>query len=228
MENFIDLVVPYVIKLQKEEHIAASLLIAQSILETGWGESFLAKNALNLFGIKGSYKGQSITVRTIEYVQGEERVVSSAFKRYPSWYESFKDLVEFYKRGTRYAPLFGEMDYKKACLALQQAGYASDPNYASKLIGIIERNGLAKYDTMSSPPPASVTKPYPGELIKKGSKGMPVLDIQKQLNKLNFKLAEDGIFGMKTERTVRTFQQIKGLSADGVVGVKTWNVLFAN
>ncbi|MBS2969535.1 glucosaminidase domain-containing protein [Metabacillus sp. KIGAM252] len=230
MENFIDLVVPYVMKVQKEENISASMLIAQSILETGWGESFLAKNALNLFGIKGSYKGQSVTIRTIEYVEGEERVVSSAFKRYPTWYESFKDLVEFYKRGTRYAPIFGETDYKKACSALQQAGYASDPMYAEKLIGIIERNSLAKYDTMSGipVPPSKVSKPYPGELIKKGSKGMYAADVQKQLNKLNFKLAEDGIFGAKTERTVRTFQQMKGLSADGVVGSKTWNVLFAN
>ncbi|MGD6815630.1 glucosaminidase domain-containing protein [Metabacillus sp. 84] len=229
MENFIDLVLPYVLKVQKEENIAASVLLAQSILETGWGESYLAKTAFNLFGIKGSYKGQSLVVRTIEYIEGEERVVSSSFKRYPSWYESFKDLVEFYKRGTRYAPIFAETDYKKACAALQQAGYASDPNYANKLIGIIERNGLSKYDRMSeSPPPPSAVNPYPGELIKKGSKGVLVQQVQKQLNMHKFKLAEDGVFGSKTERAVRTFQQMKGLSSDGIVGPKTWSALFAN
>nr|WP_277753196.1 glucosaminidase domain-containing protein [Metabacillus mangrovi] len=220
--------VPYAVKVQKEENIPASMLLAQSILETGWGESFLAKNALNLFGIKGSYKGQSVTIRTIEFVDGEEVVVSSAFKRYPTWYESFKDLVEFYKRGTRYAPIFGQEDYKEACYALQRAGYATDPRYAEKLIGIIERYGLQKYDEMTEPPfPVTpVSNPYPGALIKKGSKGNPVLQVQKQLNKQKFKLIEDGIFGLKTERSVRTFQQMKGLIADGVVGPRTWSELF--
>lgn len=154
--TFIDEIYPHAQRIQKEYGILASLVIAQAIHESNWGKSGLATKGKNLFGIKGSYNGESITMRTWEVVKGEKIWIDAHFRKYPSWYESLQDLANLYKNGVswdrnKYKAIIGEDDYKQAAKAVQEAGYATDPNYADKIIRIIEGNGLTIYDSKPAP-----------------------------------------------------------------------------
>lgn len=75
--------------------------------------------------------------------------------------------------------------------------------------------------------PASDATPYPGTPLSKGSKGAAVLSLQQRLRDLGFGLTVDGNFGPGTERSVKAFQQKRGLQSDGKVGPRTWAAVFA-
>lgn len=136
--------------------VLPSISLSQAILESAWGTSELAVEANNLFGIKGDYKGKSYVVNTSEYIDGKWLRVDASFKEYPDWNHSVEDHGEFFVstpwRKNNYKKVVGEEDYKKAAGALQDSGYATDPKYADKLIGIIEQYGLYKYDDMALNP----------------------------------------------------------------------------
>ncbi|MFI3253534.1 MAG: glycoside hydrolase family 73 protein [Eubacteriales bacterium] len=131
-----------------ESGVLASLTIAQGILESGWGKSELASQAKALFGIKATsaWTGETYAVETNECYDGVnlERV-EAVFRAYDSWGESVKDHSALFS-ATRYAKVIGEKDYKKACRAVKEAGYATDPDYPTKLIDLIERYQLYEYD----------------------------------------------------------------------------------
>lgn len=126
--------------------ILPSISGAQAILESNWGKSKLALKANNLFGIKGEYNGESLTVETKEFVNKVFKIVDATFRKYPSWSESITDHSAFFTstewRKTNYAAVVGETDYKKAAQALSDAGYATDPDYPAKLIKLIETYDL--------------------------------------------------------------------------------------
>lgn len=151
-QAFIAVIAPGAIRGWEEERILPSLSIAQAILESGWGKSQLAQEACNLFGIKTSddWQGRSITVPTKEFVNGTYITVNAAFRAYDSWIDSVADHARFFTstdwRKERYAAVIGESDYKKACRAVKAAGYATAPDYAEKLIGIIEQYNLERFD----------------------------------------------------------------------------------
>ncbi|GIN88751.1 hypothetical protein J6TS2_51370 [Heyndrickxia sporothermodurans] len=80
--------------------------------------------------------------------------VKTAFRKYSTWYESLQDLATLYLNGVswdrnKYKKIIGETDYIRAAMAVQSAGYATDPKYAEKIIKIIELNGLTKYDRLA-------------------------------------------------------------------------------
>lgn len=129
----------------KKTKILASLTIAQAILESGWGTSKLARNSNNLFGIKG--KGKDY--KTFEYINGKRVDIVDSFKVYPDWETSVADHSALFSRLSRYQNLIGERDYKKACKKVQEDGYATAPDYADVLIGIIEKYKLHLYDEIS-------------------------------------------------------------------------------
>lgn len=135
----------------RTNQILPSISIAQGILESDSGNSSLAVEANNLFGIKATYPwdGESHEKITTEYVNGEEVITTASFRKYPSWNASIKDHAIFFVstdwRKDLYKGVVGETDYKKAAEALQGT-YATDPKYASKLVGVIERYGLHKFD----------------------------------------------------------------------------------
>jgi len=132
----------------KQSGVLASLTAAQAILESNWGTSTLAVKANALFGIKADsrWKGRVFRKTTLEY-NGTKFVTETAlFRAYDSWQHSVSDHSAFLLSSSRYAGVVGEKDYKKACAAIQKAGYATDPNYAAKLIKLIELHGLAAYD----------------------------------------------------------------------------------
>ena len=130
--------------------ILPSVIVAQAILESARGTSELARKANNLFGIKGNYNGQSYTVKTKEYLNGKWTTVNAAFKKYPSYRESIIDHGNFFTstpwRTQNYQRVLNANDYKTQAKALQVCGYATDPQYANKLINLIETNNLSSLD----------------------------------------------------------------------------------
>lgn len=133
----------------KQSGVLASLTIAQAILESGWGKSGLTVKANALFGIKAgsSWKGKVYSAKTQECYDGATyTTITALFRAYGSWAESVADHSALLTGLARYKAVVGERDYKTACRAVKAAGYATDPNYAEKLIQIIDAYGLTAYD----------------------------------------------------------------------------------
>lgn len=127
-----------------EYKIPASITLAQGLLESGSGNSRLAKQGNNHFGIKckKDWTGCSILE--------DDDELQECFRCYTTAEESYKDHSKFLKANKRYAALFllEISDYKGWAKGLLAAGYATNQKYTDLLIGCIERNKLAKYDTM--------------------------------------------------------------------------------
>ncbi|BBE40551.1 glucosaminidase domain-containing protein [Streptococcus dysgalactiae] len=126
--------------------ILPSLTAAQAILESGWGKH-APHNAL--FGIKAdaSWTGKSFNTKTQEeYQPGVVTDIVDRFRAYDSWDESILDHGKFLNDNPRYKAVIGETDYKKACHAIKDAGYATASGYAELLIQLIEENGLQEWD----------------------------------------------------------------------------------
>ena len=124
--------------------IPASIKLAQAILESGSGKGKLAQQANNHFGIKCQ------TVWSGEVIHHTDDAPNECFRKYSSAIESFNDHSLFLTSRAHYRSLFKleKGDYKGWASGLKAAGYATDPNYPSKLISLIERYELYKYDEM--------------------------------------------------------------------------------
>jgi flagellum-specific peptidoglycan hydrolase FlgJ len=122
--------------------IPASITLAQGILESGYGEGTLAKKANNHFGIKchKEWKGKSIT--------HDDDEKDECFRSYKNPLRSYRDHSLFLVDRDRYSSLFtlNRKDYKGWAVGLKAAGYATDPKYADKLISLIERFNLNRFD----------------------------------------------------------------------------------
>ena len=126
--------------------VLPSVTAAQAILESAWGQSALATQGHNLFGIKGRYNGQSITMRTAEYGNGGYYYINDAFRKYPSNYESIVDHGRFLATNSRYNNLLWKKDYTVVTQYLHADGYATDPKYASSLNNVIRTYNLDAWD----------------------------------------------------------------------------------
>ncbi len=148
---FIKTRINYAKKLEKEYHILPSINLAQTILESNWGSSLLASKYNNYYGIK-SQKGQkSVTLKTREYINNQTVIKRANFAVYKSWKEGMKAHAEFIFKGTKlnstqFKDVLAAKNYKMQANALVKDGYATDPNYAGKLISIINAYKLNKYD----------------------------------------------------------------------------------
>ena len=133
----------------KRNGILASLTIAQAILESGWGTSELATKANALFGIKADsrWNGKTYSKVSTEWNGFATIPVAASFRAYNSWEHSVDDHSSFLVAGGRYAKVINEKNYKKACTEIHKAGYATAPDYADRLIQLIETYGLTAYDT---------------------------------------------------------------------------------
>ena len=131
----------------RKSGILASLTAAQAFIESSKGNSKLTQNANNLFGIKGTYNGQSVRMLTPEYINHKWTEVYANFRKYPSWAESIADHSAMFNRMARYKNLRGEKDYKRAAKNVRLDGYCTDPNYTQKLISVIERYKLYTWDS---------------------------------------------------------------------------------
>lgn len=146
--------------------IPASITLAQACLESGNGNSDLAVKANNHFGIKchNDWKGQT-------YYKKDDDPGKSCFRKYRNAAESFRDHSDFLRYRDRYAFLFDLeiTDYKSWCYGLKKAGYATDPQYAQRLIKIIEDYGLYRYDRemyAKYERNSNILPPSPNELMK--------------------------------------------------------------
>lgn len=149
-ERFIKQVAPEAQAMQNTYHVYASITIAQAILESQWGTSKLASQYHNLFGIKGTGPN-SKELSTKEYVNGKWVVTTGRFRVYDSWSDSIKDHTKLMLTGTdtnqqNYDAVVKATSYQEAAKALQEAGYATDPDYAQKLISVIKTYKLYNYD----------------------------------------------------------------------------------
>ena len=149
-DHFIEKIAPLAISDMAKTKVLASLTIAQAILESGWGESELAVHANNLFGMKATdaWRGVTYTKETREYKDNEPYNIKTKFKVYDGWAESIRDHSSLLQK-ERYTKVLEAKDYKVACEEIYQAGYATDPNYPNKLIGLIEQYDLQRYDFTS-------------------------------------------------------------------------------
>jgi len=132
--------------------IPASIKLAQGLLESDWGRSDLAMEANNHFGIKcgNAWNGQSF-YKEDDDRDKKGRLIESCFRAFPSVQESYmahSDFLTDPNKQYRYGFLFKykSTDYKSWAKGLRKAGYATDPNYPKKLIMIIEKYELYKYD----------------------------------------------------------------------------------
>ena len=147
-EEFVEKIAPIAQDEQQKYHIFASITIAQAALESNWGQSELATQYYNLFGVKSDTGG---LMTTKEYVNGQWIVVRARFAIYQSWRESIEQHTALFVDGTswdssHYQAVLSADNYVEAAQALQQRGYATDPNYAQKLISLIKTYNLDKYD----------------------------------------------------------------------------------
>lgn len=135
-------------KLAEEHDLYASVMIAQAILESGSGGSGLSQPPyFNLFGIKGAFEGQSVTMSTQEDDgSGQYYTIDAAFRSYPSYRESLADYAELLSK-PYYAPArkASTDSYVDACNYLQGT-YATSTSYSASLQGIIEAYDLTRYD----------------------------------------------------------------------------------
>lgn len=133
---------------QKRTGIPASITLAQAALESSWGARALGNN---LFGIKAdrNWTGPTVDVPTHEVIRGERIAVTDKFRKYASFAESMVDHAQFLLRNPRYAPCFKETTGAGWARALQECGYATDPDYAKKLQDIIRGRNLAFYDQVT-------------------------------------------------------------------------------
>lgn len=128
-------------KQQRSHGVPASITLAQGLLESGAGQSYLSKSSNNHFGIKCSdWQGEKI------YYDDDTK--DECFRKYSQVLDSYEDHCAFLKSRPRYASLFElkPTDYEGWAFGLKKAGYATDPTYAYKLISIVENYSLHKFD----------------------------------------------------------------------------------
>ncbi|MEM6318089.1 MAG: glucosaminidase domain-containing protein [Bacteroidota bacterium] len=128
--------------------IPASITLAQGILESGSGKSTLAQKSNNHFGVKckNDWEGKKAYHEDDDYHNG--KLIKSCFRAYATPFDSYRDHSAFLQENQRYAFLFElePLDYKAWAKGLKQAGYATAPDYAEKLIALIEKFELYQYD----------------------------------------------------------------------------------
>lgn len=144
--QFFDKLADHAAEASRMTGIPAKFILGQAALESGWGRSEIRTKgggtSHNLFGIKatGGWKGPVTEVTTTEYIDGVARKVKEKFRVYGSYAEAFTDYARLLTENPRYANVVNNAtDVKSFAQGLQSAGYATDPNYANKIMQIVRR-----------------------------------------------------------------------------------------
>ncbi len=153
-QEFLDKAIPAATTASSKYGTYTSVMLAQATVESAWGQSGLAQEPNNnLFGIKGSYNGQSVNMNTGEYGNGGYYTTNAGFRKYPSYTESFEDNGALLRNqmGNYYSGTWVENsnNYAQATQNGLQGKYATDPNYAKTLNSVIATNGFDKYDPVT-------------------------------------------------------------------------------
>ena len=157
-QSFINSIASSARQLANDNNLYASVMIAQASLESGFGSSSLGKAPnYNLFGVKGSYNGNSVYMWTNEDDgYGNIYQIQAAFRKYPSYYQSLQDYVHVLKNTSFGSTPYYQGAFKSYTSSYQQATqylqgrYATATNYASSLNRLIQQYDLTQYDTPGS------------------------------------------------------------------------------
>lgn len=157
-DEFIATMLPMAEKAAARIGVDPKVLVAQAALETGWGKSIMraddGSSSHNLFGIKatGNWKGDNARAITSEFRNGQMVKETADFRSYGSYEDSFHDLVSLLQNNDRYQGVVKAADNPEQFVKeLQKAGYATDPNYASKISSIAKQmQGYENYARSST------------------------------------------------------------------------------
>lgn len=146
VEDFVQRLLPHALAASAATGIPARFMLGQAALETGWGKSEIrgadGQNSHNLFGIKAglSWKGRTVDIVTTEYVNGTPQKQVDTFRAYDSYADAFRDYGNLLRNNARYQNVIAQgQDAAGFAHGLQQAGYATDPKYAQKLMSVIRQ-----------------------------------------------------------------------------------------
>ncbi len=144
VDAFVQRMLPHAQAASASTGIPPQFMMGQAALETGWGKSEIrgarGENSYNLFGIKAGsgWRGRTVDIVTTEYVNGKPQKQVDTFRAYDSYADSFRDYANLLRGNPRYQNVLAQgQDATRFAQSLQQAGYATDPNYAQKLASVI-------------------------------------------------------------------------------------------
>lgn len=240
-QEFITSVAYYVQKYAPKYGIKVhSPIIAQAILESGWGESKLASQYHNYFGLTcgTGWTGASVNMKTWEeFTPGVKTDVTQNFRVYESMAAGIEGYFVFIQY-PRYSNLKGVTDPKMYVERIKADGYATASNYVSAVMAIVNSYKLTQYDTkkVDSPSNGTSTPSTPSytftvKEVSPGSTGKSVALMQKCLCGLGYRgkngkvLTIDAYAGTQTIYALKNFQKKAGLTVDGVCAEKSWKIL---
>lgn len=145
-KRYFDTMAPYAQYYGEHAHIFPSLILAQSALESDFGRSALAAEYHNYFGIKELREGRGKAFPTLEVIDGETIQIEDKFRVYDHAGQSVRDYTQMIRSMDRYTAVWQADTPENAAYALVAGGYATDPNYAEKLIYMINTYHLKQYD----------------------------------------------------------------------------------
>ncbi|RMS25040.1 flagellar assembly peptidoglycan hydrolase FlgJ [Pseudomonas syringae] len=161
-DQFVETMLPLAKEAAARIGVDPVMLVAQAALETGWGKSIMRQqdgsSSHNLFGIKaaGSWKGAEARAITSEFRDGKMVKETADFRSYDSYADSFHDLVSLLQNNSRYKEVVNSADKPEQFVKeLQKAGYATDPDYASKISQIAKQ--MKSYQTYAAAAGSSTT-----------------------------------------------------------------------
>ncbi|MBU2952573.1 flagellar assembly peptidoglycan hydrolase FlgJ [Marinobacter sp. F3R08] len=148
-EHFVTELLPVAERIAEDTGIDPKLMVAQAALETGWGRHMIrgeqGEPSFNLFGIKADsrWQGDSVSITTTEYREGLPMKEQANFRAYGDYESSFRDYVSFLESNPRYREVLSVADQPEVFAEkLQEAGYATDPDYGNKIRQIMNRDSL--------------------------------------------------------------------------------------
>lgn len=242
-QEFIQQIAYYVQKYAPQYGIKVhSPIIAQAILESGWGSSKLASVYHNYFGLTCGigWTGKSVNMNTWEeYVPGQKTNITQNFRVYDSMDAGVRGYFEFIQY-PRYRNLKGVTDPKKYLELIKADGYATASNYVPVVMDIITGYNLEQYDRkMVSVPSTDTTAPsterasynFTVKEVRKGDTGKSVALMQKCLRGLGYNgkdgrlVTVDASAGANTIFALKEFQKRACLTVDGICAEKSWKIL---
>jgi flagellum-specific peptidoglycan hydrolase FlgJ len=157
-QAFINEVVPGAVATQRRYGVPAAVTIAQAIDESGWGQSVLASQDNNLFGIKGTGPAGSDSLPTQEYENGQWVTTTAPFRVYHTFAESINDHGELLATSGYYTQAMAERNDPDSFAEALTGVYATNPEYGTDLIQLMQQYDLYRYDVPASAP--STTGPH--------------------------------------------------------------------
>ena len=148
---FIREIGPIAKEVDKSFDLLPSITIAQACLESDYGKSDLSQKYNNLFGVKGNNPNTSAVLKTKEFEKGKWIEIKARFQIYDSYEASIRAHARLFQKGTtwdaqQYRHVLAAKNYEAQARALVKDGYATDPDYADKLIKLIEEYNLDRFD----------------------------------------------------------------------------------